>query len=91
MEKEIAALVAREDYSGAAKVHSLLICPQEEQAGPRQPRKERLDRSRESLAQHGEAKNAEKMPECQAGNDYAGDPCGHRPGPAKQREYEQKH
>ena len=31
------------------------------------------------------------MAECQAGNDYAGDPCGHRPGPAKQREYERKY
>ena len=35
-EKEIAALVAQEDYSGAAKAHSLLIWLQEEHAGLRQ-------------------------------------------------------
>ena len=63
MEKDIAALVAQEDYSGAAKVHSLLIWLQEEQAGLRQSGKERLERSRELLAQHQEAKNAEKMAE----------------------------
>ena len=69
MEKEIAALVAREDYSGAAKVYSRLIRHQEEQA------------IQELLAQHQETKGAEDMAECLAGNDYADDPCGHRPGP----------
>ena len=72
MEKEIAALVAQEDYSGAAKVHSLLIWLQEEQAGLRQSRKESLERSRELLAQHQEAKNAEKMAECLMRNDHVG-------------------
>ena len=69
MKEDIAALVAREDYSGAAKVHSLLIRLREEQA------------IQELLAQHQETKDAEDMAECLAGNDYADDPCGHRPGP----------
>ena len=46
----------------------------------KKPRKERLERSRELLAWHQEAKNTEMMADCQARNDHAGDPCGHRPG-----------
>ena len=46
----------------------------------KKPRKEGLGRSRELLAWHQEAKNTEMMADCQARNDHAGDPCGHRPG-----------
>ena len=87
MEKEIAALVAQEDYSGAAKVHSLLIWLQEERAGLRQSIKERLERSREILAQDQEAKNRDNMTEHLTRNDYAGDQCGHRSGLAPWRRH----
>ena len=33
-----------------------------------------------AMSQGDEAKNADNMAECLARNDYAGDPCGHRPG-----------